>query len=189
VLTAAAFPAGRRRFAFFEEEEMTQNRREVLTGLAGVGAALLATEALAQKKDEKKADVAPPKKAEKDAAPPTAVSPALQAVIDATNACLAAGNICLARCTDHLAAGMPTMADCQRAVMNMLAVSEAVSKVTAYRNSTTKNQKALAAACAEFCRTCAVECEKHADMHAECKACGEACRTCAKACDAFVASK
>ena len=163
------------------------DRRDVLSGLAGVGAVLLATEALAA--DPKKDEHAGHAKPAADAAPPGAVPPALQAVIDSTNACLVAGRVCLARCTDHLAGNMSVMADCQRAVMNMLAVTEALAETSAYRNSAAKTHKALAAVCADYCRACAVECEKHASMHAECKACGEACRGCAKACDAYVASK
>lgn len=168
---------------------MTQNRREVLTGIAGVGAVLLATDALAQKKEDAKKPEAPPKKTEKDAGPPSGVTPGLQAVLDASNACLATGSVCLAQCTDHLAAGMASMADCQRAVMNMLAVTEALARTSAYRNSDKKHHKALAAVCGDYCRACAVQCEKHAGMHAECKACGEACRACAKACDTYVAEK
>ena len=37
-------------------------------------------------------------------------------------------------------------------------------------------------ACAVACRTCAEECERHAQMHMHCKHCAEACRECERAC-------
>ena len=37
-------------------------------------------------------------------------------------------------------------------------------------------------ACAEACRLCAEECEKHASMHEHCRICAEACRRCEQAC-------
>lgn len=39
-------------------------------------------------------------------------------------------------------------------------------------------------ACEEACRTCAVECERHADMHEHCRICAQACRRCESACQA-----
>lgn len=79
------------------------------------------------------------------------------------------------------------MAECQRSVMNMLAVTEAMSAVAGYRNANPKQVKALAAACAEFCRACAAACEPHKDHHQECRACMDSCIACAKACEAYSA--
>jgi hypothetical protein len=36
--------------------------------------------------------------------------------------------------------------------------------------------------CAEACRLCAEECERHARMHDHCRICAEACRACEDAC-------
>jgi hypothetical protein len=41
-------------------------------------------------------------------------------------------------------------------------------------------------ACLAACRTCAIECEKHASMHEHCRVCAEACRTCEQACEAVL---
>ena len=41
-------------------------------------------------------------------------------------------------------------------------------------------------ACAEACRLCAEECERHADMHEHCRICAESCRRCEEACNAAV---
>lgn len=159
----------------------TLDRREILTGLAGLGTVLLASDARGQAKPGPHAGHGA------DAPAPAPASPALQAVIDSTAKCQRDGRYCLARCTDHLAAGTPVMADCQRAVMNMLAVVKAMADVAGYRNAAPANMRALATSCAAFCRTCADACEPHAAHHAECKACKESCLECAKACEAFTA--
>ncbi len=161
------------------------DRRDVLTGIAGLGALLVSSSACAQQ--------APPKDPHAghhghDASPPPPVPAGLEGVLQSTAACARDGRVCLARCTDHLAAGMKDMADCQRAVMNMLAVSGAMSDVAAYRNTAAELMKALAKTCAAFCRACAEACKPHAEHHAECKACMESCLACAKACDAFAAA-
>ncbi len=38
-------------------------------------------------------------------------------------------------------------------------------------------------ACAQACRSCGEECERHADSHDHCGVCAEACHRCAEACD------
>lgn len=108
-------------------------------------------------------------------------------ILETTQTCVRDGRYCLARCTDHLAAGTPLMAECQRTVMNMLAVTEAMAEVAGYRNANPKQIKALAVACAEFCRACAKACEPHASHHEECKVCLDSCIACAKACEAYTA--
>jgi hypothetical protein len=37
--------------------------------------------------------------------------------------------------------------------------------------------------CAEMCRRCAAECQRHGDRHAHCATCAEACEQCATACE------
>jgi hypothetical protein len=41
-------------------------------------------------------------------------------------------------------------------------------------------------ACAEACRVCGEECERHAEMHEHCRICAEACRRCEQACNKLV---
>ena len=150
-------------------------RTVVLAGAAGIAAAsMLATKADAED-------------AKKGPAKPDANDPKRKAVVDAVAACVAASRVCLASCTDHLAMGMKDMADCQKSVMNMLAVCEAMAAVAAYNTADLKLSKSLAATCAAFCRSCEKACEPHAAKHAECKACFEACRACASACEAWAA--
>ena len=42
--------------------------------------------------------------------------------------------------------------------------------------------KAQLQSCREACRTCAEECERHAEMHEHCRVCAEECRRCEAAC-------
>lgn len=42
--------------------------------------------------------------------------------------------------------------------------------------------RAVVDACAQACRTCADECERHAGHHEHCRVCAEACRRCERAC-------
>ncbi|MDP2343512.1 MAG: Csp1 family four helix bundle copper storage protein [Deltaproteobacteria bacterium] len=156
---------------------MTQLDRRALV-FAGLGASVLLA-ANAHAEDAKK----DAKKDTKDSAP----DGKRKAVIDATSVCVTAGRVCLAACTDHLAHGMKNMVDCQKAVMNMIAVSEAMGATATYNTADLKSLKALASTCATFCRTCEKACEPHTAMHAECKACYDACKTCATACEAFAA--
>jgi Cys-rich four helix bundle protein (predicted Tat secretion target) len=173
-------------------------RRGWVAGLAGGAAALLALRGVAQgqatdagvAKKPGDAGAAPKPHAgheHHDAAPAPALSPAYKALLDASVECVRAGRVCLSRCTDHLAAGMTDMAACQRAVMNMLAVVEAMTTVASYASADPKLVKQLAKACAAYCRACASACQPHSAHHAECKACEDACTACAKACEAVAA--
>jgi hypothetical protein len=38
-------------------------------------------------------------------------------------------------------------------------------------------------ACAQACRVCGKECERHADHHEHCRVCADVCRRCEQACD------
>jgi hypothetical protein len=44
----------------------------------------------------------------------------------------------------------------------------------------------LLEACANSCRSCGDECERHAPHHAHCRICAEACRRCERACRALL---
>lgn len=43
-------------------------------------------------------------------------------------------------------------------------------------------------ACAEACRLCGDECERHAHHHEHCRICAEACRRCEQACNEVLAT-
>jgi hypothetical protein len=42
--------------------------------------------------------------------------------------------------------------------------------------------------CAEICRRCAEECERHATHHEHCRVCAEACHRCEQACEDLLSS-
>jgi uncharacterized protein DUF326 len=42
--------------------------------------------------------------------------------------------------------------------------------------------------CAQACRTCAEECERHAQHHEHCRVCAEVCRRCEQACEDLLSS-
>lgn len=153
------------------------HRRDLLIGVAGLSAMALASGVQAKEAHDHDG--------KHDARPPVPLSAAHKAVIASTADCMRTGRVCLARCTDHLASGVPMMEHCQRAVMNMLAVVSAMADVAGYANAKSEDLKLLAKACAEFCRSCAEACEPHASHHEECQACMDACIACAKACDAI----
>jgi hypothetical protein len=48
--------------------------------------------------------------------------------------------------------------------------------------------KAVVQACAEACRVCGDECERHAEHMEHCRVCADACRDCEQACDEVLTS-
>jgi hypothetical protein len=46
----------------------------------------------------------------------------------------------------------------------------------------------LVQACAEACRVCGDECERHADRHEHCRVCAETCRACERSCRDLLAA-
>lgn len=153
------------------------DRRTFITGL-GAATALAADTAAAQ-------DKAGHAHAGHGAAKVPARPQALDAIIKTTSECQSAGAVCLSHCSYYLLEGDEKMAQCQRAVMNMLAVTRAMHDAAAFNTAPAAHLRALAKVCADFCRACEQACEPHADHHPECKACMEACRECARACDAY----
>ena len=84
-------------------------RRDVIAGLAGLGAVLASAVAFAEADAPADAHAG---HAMKDAVPAPQPSAAHKRLIESTAACLKAGRFCMARCTDHLASGTALMADC-----------------------------------------------------------------------------
>ena len=66
-----------------------------------------------------------------------------------------------------------------------LATGEVLTRQTEYDAPTSKAQLQ---ACREACRTCAEECEGHADHHEHCRICAEACRRCEQACESLLSA-
>ena len=108
-------------------------------------------------------------------------NPQLVAVIVAAyrcaQACTAGADACLAE------PGVASLVQCIRSDLDCASVCTATAETASRRAGA--NEAVLRAqmeVCAEACRLCAEECEKHADKHAHCRLCAEACRSCQEAC-------
>jgi len=158
-----------------------ERRDFVKTGLAGVGASLAVSGAMANhhkgghEGHGKKAMVMTP-----------AADPKLQKVAETANHCVLVASACIAECNRALAAGEKGMAECQEAVLSMVSVCEATAENATMRLAPEKLLNQLVQACADFCEYCGDACEPHAEHYAECKNCMESCRECAEACNEYL---
>lgn len=94
------------------------------------------------------------------------------ALVNTVADCVAAGQVCLSHCIRLLSTGDNSMAECAKAVNDMLAICRASESLAA---AASKHLKAMAKLCIDGCTDCAKACTPHAGHHAECKACKEAC--------------
>ena len=143
------------------------NRREVL--VRGVGAAALAIGASALGSAPETGS-----KAAQASANPN------QRLIDAAYLCQKEGELCLQHCDTLLAAKDNTLAECARAVREMLVACRAISSLAVQKSG---HLKEMAVLCGKICRECEAECQKHASHHEICRQCGESCKACASECD------
>lgn len=101
-------------------------------------------------------------------------------VLAAAGKCVVDAEVCLAHCIRQLSEGDQSMAECAKAVNQMLALCKALESLAAQRSPLTP---VLAKLCIEACKQCADACKEHAPHHAECKACYESCLACIEACE------
>ena len=106
---------------------------------------------------------------------------AMNAAVD----CVKTGQVCIAHCTHLLAKGDKSMKDCFLAAQNMVALSEAMVKVSSL-GSHKKLIKKTAKACITACKACMKECKDHMDKHTDCKDCYDSCKACVAACEKLV---
>jgi Cys-rich four helix bundle protein (predicted Tat secretion target) len=131
-------------------------RRDFMAGQS----ALLATTYAAD------ADAGPPRPPRHAAAGPD--EPALKAA----SACVAAGQVCLQHCLGLLAAGDADLAECVRAVADMLAISAATQALAA---TGAPELKAQAAVARDAAARCEAACRRFAAQHPACRECAERC--------------
>ena len=105
----------------------------------------------------------------------------IKACVDCAQACTACADACLGE--DMVA----ELTKCIRTDLDCADVCETTGRVlsrqTGYDAELTR---AVLLACAQACRSCGDECERHASMHEHCKVCAEACRRCEQACRAVL---
>ena len=115
-------------------------------------------------------------------------------VQDALAACIGSCAECAASCTSCADAclGEDTVAElvrCIRLNLDCADVCEATGRVLARQTAFDPElARRILEACALACRTCAEECERHADHHEHCRVCAGACRRCEQACDDLLSS-
>ena len=105
-----------------------------------------------------------------------------QALIDSSSTCVVKGQACLAHCLMLLGDGDKGMADCAKAVNQMLATCSALQNLASQGSRLVGSMAKVAL---EACTDCEKACKSHAEKHAECKACMEACTECIKQCQAI----
>ncbi|EWT07723.1 hypothetical protein N864_23395 [Intrasporangium chromatireducens Q5-1] len=101
----------------------------------------------------------------------------IQACFECAQACTACADACLSEeMVTELVTCIRTNLDCADLCASTGAV---LSRHTGYDANLTR---AVLEACAQACKACRDECERHAGMHEHCRVCAESCRRCEQAC-------
>ena len=145
--------------------EVAINRRDLLAGAGALAGMAAAAPAFAGSHDEH----AGHKKASYSKARAAKAHPE---IVEAVDACLRSGRICLSHCLETFREGDTTMADCAFAVEQMLQVCGATEALATYDS---KHMKGMAAVCIDVCEDCEKECREHEEHQPECKDCADAC--------------
>ena len=107
--------------------------------------------------------------------------------IDACVECVQACTACADACLSDRDVGELTR--CIRANLDCADICDSTARVlTRHSGYDTTLLRSVLEGCAVACRTCAAECELHADDHRHCEFCARACRLGEEACNALIAS-
>jgi hypothetical protein len=101
----------------------------------------------------------------------------IEACFDCTQSCVACADACLGE--DDIEMLIRCVRLCQDCSDVCAATGRVLSRVTEFDPAPAR---AVVAACAEACRSCAEECERHAHHHEHCRICAEVCQRCEGAC-------
>ena len=149
------------------ESPIDNSRRNILLGCAAISASLLASNAFASM-DHSKHHMESPH----------------GDIIDAALSCVKKGDACVAHCIHLIQMGNRDMADCLKAVSDMLPMCNTLAKLAASQST---HLAEFAKVCITVCEDCEKECDKHADKHEACKACRDSCRSCIEQCKKLIA--
>lgn len=107
-----------------------------------------------------------------------------EALIRCIEACYECAQTCTSCADACLAEGMvKDLVQCIRLNLDCADVCSATGSVASRRSGSNELViKRMIETCADACRLCGEECEKHAQMHEHCRICAEACRRCEQAC-------
>jgi hypothetical protein len=102
----------------------------------------------------------------------------VEACFDCAQSCTACADACLGEDDSK------SLTRCIRLNLDCADVCDATGRILS-RQTAFEPEMARAAlrACAEACRLCGDECERHASHHEHCRVCAEACRRCERACN------
>jgi hypothetical protein len=105
----------------------------------------------------------------------------IEACYDCAQSCTACADACLGE------EDPKSLARCIRLNLDCADICDTTGRIVS-RQTAFESEVARAAlqACAEACRVCGGECEKHASHHEHCRVCAEACRRCEEACKAVL---
>ncbi|MFD6952212.1 ferredoxin [Nocardiopsis sp. TSRI0078] len=111
----------------------------------------------------------------------------LRACIEACGECAQVCTLCADACLGEEA--VAELVTCVRADLDCADLCEVTRRVLSRRTEGDGALvRALLKACAEACRMCGEECERHAEHRDHCWVCAEACRRCESACRELLAA-
>lgn len=111
----------------------------------------------------------------------------LRVCIEACGACAQACVLCADACLAE--PSVAELTSCVRSNLDCADLCEITQRVLSRRTGEDETlARALLKACAEACRLCGEECERHAGHHEHCWVCAETCRRCESACRELLAA-
>lgn len=106
-----------------------------------------------------------------------ALAASIAACCECVSTCLSCADACLHEDDPK------SLAYCIRTDMDCADICAATGRILSRASRPdAATMAALLEACATACRSCADECQKHADMHEHCRVCAEACLHCEEQC-------
>ena len=108
----------------------------------------------------------------------------IEACYDCAQSCTACADACLGE-EEDVAMLVRCIRLCQDCADVCVTTGRVLTRQTAFD---ARLARAVVDACAQACRTCAEECERHAGHHEHCRVCAEACRRCEQACAELLAA-
>lgn len=96
---------------------------------------------------------------------------------DCAAACTACADACLGE------SSVQQLTQCIRLNLDCADICATTGAVATRRTGSNEQViRLMLQACAEACRVCGAECERHASHHEHCRVCAESCRRCEQAC-------
>lgn len=102
----------------------------------------------------------------------------IEACFDCAQSCTSCADACLGE--DDVGMVIRCIRTCQDCSDVCIATGRILTRQTEFEP---RIARAALQACAEACRACGEECERHADHHEHCRVCADACRRCEAACE------